>query len=147
MFEHVGFKNYPIFMEVVQRCLKSKGIFLLHCIGGNDSTVKTDDWINRYIFPNGMMPSIKQIGAAIENRFVMKDWHNFGLHYDRTLMEWLKNLQNGRSKLINKYGERFYRMWEYYLCLSAASFRAKKNHLWQIILTHQEYPGEYQSIR
>lgn len=147
MFEHVGYKNYSTFMEVAQQCLKKDGILLLHCIGGNESAVNTDPWINKYIFPNGMMPSIKQIGEAIEKRFILQDLHNFGPHYDRTLMEWLKNFKAGWAKLSHQYDQRFYRMWEYYLCLSAASFRARKNHLWQIILTHQEFPGVYQSVR
>jgi cyclopropane-fatty-acyl-phospholipid synthase len=147
MFEHVGFKNYPTFMDLIYDCLKPDGLFLLHCIGGNESAVRTDPWIDRYIFPNGMMPSIKQIGEALERRFIMQDWHNFGLDYDRTLMEWLKNFKAGWDKLKDKYDGRFYRMWEYYLCLSAASFRARKNHLWQIILSRQEYPGAYESVR
>jgi len=147
MFEHVGYKNYAEFMSIAQRCLKRDGIFLLHCIGGNESTTKTDVWINRYIFPNGMMPSVKQVGEAIEGRFILQDWHNFGLHYDRTIMAWLKNFKNSKAKLGSKYEERFYRMWEYYLCLSAVSFRAKRNHLWQIVLTHQDFKGEYQAVR
>ena len=147
MFEHVGFKNYPTFMDLTYHCLKPNGLFLLHCIGGNESTVSTDPWIDRYIFPNGMMPSIKQIGEAIEKRFIMHDWHNFGPDYDRTLMEWLNNFKASWDKLKDKYDERFYRMWEYYLCLSAASFRARKNHLWQIILSRPEFPGAYDSVR
>ncbi|MDA9555602.1 cyclopropane fatty acyl phospholipid synthase [Pelobium sp.] len=147
MFEHVGYKNYAAFMEITKRCLKKDGLFLLHCIGGQESVTKTDAWIHQYIFPNGMMPSAKQIGQAIENSFVIQDWHNFGNYYDYTLMAWLKNFKKGWHLISKNYDERFYRMWEYYLCISAASFRAKKNHLWQIVLTHPHYPYDYEAVR
>lgn len=147
MFEHVGYKNYHTFMEVVSTCLKPEGIFLLHCIGNNESDTHTDPWIDRYIFPNGMMPSATQISKAAEPYFVLQDWHNFGLDYDRTLMEWLKRFRNSWDQLKDKYDEQFYRMWEYYLCISAASFRAHRNNLWQIVYTHPEYPDLYTGLR
>ncbi len=143
MFEHVGYKNYPDFMNIVHQNLKDDGIFLLHCIGGNESAITTDPWIDRYIFPNGMIPSAIQITKIIEKQFILQDWHNFGSDYDRTLMEWLKRFKKSWPQLKQRYNERFYRMWEYYLCISAASFRARKNNLWQIVLTRPEYRGEY----
>ena len=82
MFEHVGYKNYKKYMEVVHRCLKEEGLFLLHTIGRNHSRSVTDPWINKYIFPNGMTPSVQQIGVAAEGLFVVEDWHNFGQDYD-----------------------------------------------------------------
>lgn len=135
MFEHVGQKNYKTFMKVAQRCLKEDGIFLLHTIGGNDSTIKCDPWINKYIFPNGMLPSIAQISKAIEGLFVMEDLHNLGPHYDKTLLAWHNNFQKAWDKLKNKYSETFKRMWDYYLLSCAGSFRARHIQLWQIILT------------
>ena len=73
MIEHVGYKNYRTFVQVAYRCLEQNGLFLLHTIGGNQSRVSVDPWINRYIFPNGMLPSLKQLGSAIEGLFVMED--------------------------------------------------------------------------
>ncbi|MEN5193270.1 cyclopropane fatty acyl phospholipid synthase [Sphingobacterium faecium] len=143
MFEHVGYKNYKVFMEVARRCLKGEGLFLLHCIGGNYTTTRTDQWINRYIFPNGMLPSIEQIGAAIAGRFILQDWQNLGPHYDKTIMHWLTNFKENWSKIKGKYDGRFYRMWEYYLSLSAASFRARSNQLWQLVLTTEQFQDEY----
>ena len=99
MFEHVGYKNYKKYMEVVHRCLKEDGLFLLHTIGRNNSRHATDPWINKYIFPNGMTPSVQQIGTASEGLFVVEDWHNFGQDYDATLMSWNKNFQNNFDKL------------------------------------------------
>jgi len=147
MFEHVGYKNYRTYMQLVNSCLKDDGIFLLHCIGGNENNVNTDAWIDKYIFPGGMVPSIKQIAKSIDQLLILQDLHNFGLYYDRTLMEWLNRFRAGWGSLKHHYSQQFYRMWEYYLSLSAASFRAGKNQLWQIILTKSSYCQLYQSIR
>lgn len=147
MFEHVGYKNYAKFMDIVHRCLKKSGLFLLHCIGSDKSHIQTDPWINTYIFPNGMIPAVAQIGTAIEPYFKLQDWHNFGHDYDLTLMAWLHNFKQAWPELRQTYGDRFYKLWEYYLCLSAASFRAGTNNLWQIVLTHQDYPENYKAER
>jgi len=132
MFEHVGYKNYNTYMKVVSRSLSDKGIFLLQCIGGNISTQTTDPWIGRYIFPNSMLPSIKQIGRAIERKFVMEDWQNFGIHYDKTLMAWFQNFNSQWDILKENFSSRFYRMWKYYLLSCAGTFRSRKIQLWQI---------------
>jgi cyclopropane-fatty-acyl-phospholipid synthase len=147
MFEHVGYKNYRTYMNVVRRCLKDDGLFLLHTIGGNESVTTTDPWIGKYIFPNSMLPSIKQIGRAIEGLFVMEDWHNFSADYDKTLMTWYRNFQKNWDKIRSKYDKRFYRMWKYYLLSCAGSFRARKNQLWQIVLSKTGVPGGYIAIR
>jgi cyclopropane-fatty-acyl-phospholipid synthase len=68
-FEHVGYKNYSQYMKVARRCLKDDGLFLLHTIGGNKSVVSVDPWMDRYIFPGGMLPSIKQIAKAIKDNY------------------------------------------------------------------------------
>lgn len=147
MVEHVGYKNYPLYMQAVHRVLKNNGLFLLHGIGSNISVKHTDPWINRYIFPNGMIPSMHQITGAAEGRFVMEDWHNFGAYYDQTLMEWRKRFKQAWPSLRAKYGDNFYRMWDYYLCCSAASFRAKKNQLWQIVFSKLGNPCPYTPVR
>ena len=147
MFEHVGYKNYRTYMETVRRCLKEEGLFLLHTIGGNQSRLSVDPWTEKYIFPNGMLPSIKQIGASIEGLLVMEDWHNFGADYDTTLMAWHERFVHGWPQLKGKYNERFFRMWTYWLLSSAASFRARDNQLWQIVLSPRGTAGGYTPIR
>lgn len=147
MFEHVGHKNYQKYFEMANRCLKDGGLFLLHTIGNNYSTAIGDPWVVKYIFPGGMLPSVAQIGKAIENIFVMEDWHNFGADYDKTLMEWFKNFNSAWPKLREKYGDRFYRMWKYYLLSFAGSFRARDIQLWQIVLSKHGVPGGYTSMR
>ena len=144
--EHIGLKNYPTFLELAHRKLKPGGLFLLHSIGGNASYTCTDAWMDKYIFPNGMIPSVTQLGKAMEGRWVVEDWHNFGPDYDKTLMAWWQNFDHAWPALQQKYGERFYRMWKYYLMGCAGGFRARKLQLWQIVLSKGDIPA-YTSVR
>ena len=147
MFEHVGVRNYATYFEVARRCFATDapdgGLFLLHTIGGNRSVRHTDPWIARYIFPNSMLPSAKQIGEAVEDRFVIEDWHNFGADYDRTLHAWRENIERSWHTLPPRYDARFRRMWRFYLAASMASFRARKIQLWQLVLSPEGVPGGY----
>lgn len=147
MFEHVGYQNYRTFMTTVRRLLKDDGLVLLHTIGGIKSQIATDPWTHKYIFPNAMLPSIAQIGESIERLFVMEDWHSFGAYYDKTLMAWYDNFERSWDELKSDYDDRFYRMWKYYLLSCAGAFRARKNQLWQIVLSKKGVPNGYQSIR
>lgn len=147
MFEHVGYKNYADFMEVVRGCLKDGGLFLLHTIASNTTVYNCDPWFDKYIFPNGMLPSIKQIGAAIEESFVMEDWQNLGVHYDNTLMAWYTNFESNWHTLSKRYSERFRRMWRYYLLCVAGAFRARSMQVWQLVLSPEGLYGGYESIR
>ncbi len=135
MLEHVGWRNYRRFMNTVYQVLENNGLFLLHTIGGNHSVTASDPWISTYIFPHSMMPSAAQICKAAERRFMIEDWHNFGLYYDFTLMVWYKNFIDNYHQIQDRYDKRFFRMWTYYLLVSAASFRARKNQLWQIVFS------------
>ena len=147
MFEHVGEKNYRTFMEAVHRLLKPDGLCMLHTIGGNINTPVADPWITKYIFPNGHIPSIAQVGTSIEGLFVMEDWHNFGVDYDKTLMAWYANFDASWPKLREKYGDRFYRMWKYYLLSCAGAFRARDIQLWQVLLSKKGIPGGHETVR
>ncbi|MDR3573990.1 MAG: cyclopropane fatty acyl phospholipid synthase [Anaerolineaceae bacterium] len=140
MVEHVGYKNYPSYMQVVDRCLNENGVALIHAIGSNQTFTTGEPWTNKYIFPNGMLPSISQLGKAFESNFVMEDWHNFGPHYDKTLLAWHAKFEQAWPALKDKYGERFRRMWRYYLLNSAGAFRARAQQLWQIVLTRRGTP-------
>jgi len=144
MFEHVGCRNYRIFMKVVRRCLKADGLFLLHTIAGNTSVHSVDPWIRKYIFPNSMLPSAKQISSASEGILVLEDWHSLGQYYDQTLMAWHQNFTKNWVKIKEMYDERFYRMWTYYLLSCAASFRSRRNQLWQIVFSRKGIRAGYQ---
>jgi cyclopropane-fatty-acyl-phospholipid synthase len=145
--EHIGHKNYRTFLKVAHARLNDDGLFLLHTIGANFSETATDPWTNKYIFPNGHLPSIKQLGEYMERLFVMEDWHNFGADYDKTLMAWHENFVAGWDDIKKNYSSRFFRMWTYYLLSCAGAFRARKIELWQIVLSKKGVLGGYQSVR
>ncbi len=141
IMEHVGYKNYRTYMQRTSETLKDDGIAFIHTIGGNYSVTKANRWTNKYIFPNGMIPSMTQLSKSMEGLFVMEDWHNFGEDYDLTLMAWHANFEKAWPDLRSHYDERFYRMWRYYLLTSAGSFRARYLQLWQMVMTK---PGKKQ---
>ncbi|MBC8943872.1 MULTISPECIES: cyclopropane fatty acyl phospholipid synthase [Xenorhabdus] len=135
MFEHVGYKNYANYFDIVRKNLKPDGLFLLHTIGSNQDKINVDAWISKYIFPNGHLPSIAKIAKASTGKFVMEDWHNFGADYDRTLMAWYERFIKNWSKIENNYSPRFKRMFSYYLNACAGAFRARDIQLWQVMFS------------
>ena len=147
MFEHVGPKNYKTYMQVASRCLKENGLFLLHTIGANYTRHSPDPWINKYIFPNGVLPSLRDISNSFDKIFVLEDFHSFGPDYDKTLMAWFNNFDKSWKQLCDKYGERFYRMWKYYLLGCAGAFRARNIQLWQLVFSKHGVPGGYTPVR
>lgn len=147
MFEHVGPKNYPAYFDTVRRVLADEGLFLLHTIGDYITSPSVDPWIDKYIFPNGKLPSAWQLTGALEQRFVIEDWHNFGPDYDRTLMAWWATFEAGWPRLRNQYDARFYRMWKYYLLSCAGFFRARQGQLWQLVLSKRQRSTPYRSVR
>ncbi|HBD18786.1 MAG TPA: cyclopropane fatty acyl phospholipid synthase [Arenimonas sp.] len=146
MFEHVGVRNYRGFFERMRRCLGPDGLFLLHSIGGERSTDHTDPWIGRYVFPNSMLPSAAQLARAVEGLFVIEDWHNFGADYDRTLQAWRDKVERAWTRL-ERYDERFRRLWRFYLASSMALFRSRRGQLWQLVLSPGGVPGGYVAPR
>ncbi len=148
MFEAVGYKNFNKFMDVVYKCLPPHALFLLHTIGSNQRAYDTNNpWVERYIFPNGALPTISSIGKSFGSKFVMEDWHNFGLDYEKTLLAWENNFKKHWPEIASKYGKKFYRMWQFYLLSFAGSFRARNIQLWQIVLSKKGVVGGYRSIR
>ena len=144
MFEHVGYKNYRVYMNIVRRLLTDNGLFLLHTIGGNDSETRGEPWLEKYIFRNGMLPSIAWVAKASEKLLVMEDWQNFGAYYDQTLMAWDKNFEKSWNKIKDSYSPSFYRMWRYYLLTCAGAFRARDIQLWQTVFSKHGVKGGYQ---
>jgi cyclopropane-fatty-acyl-phospholipid synthase len=147
MCEHVGEKNYRHFLKIAHDNLKETGLFLMHTIGKDRTTHFADPWIRKYIFPNGMLPSIKQIAAKMEGLFVLEDLHNFGIDYDKTLMAWFDNFNKHWSELKSQYDERFYRMWKYYLLSCAGGFRSRSMQLWQFVMSPKGKLNGYRSVR
>ncbi len=141
MFEHVGPKNYRTYMEVVDRRLAPGGVSLLHTISGNRRTRHVDPWIHRYVFPGANLPAPAEIAAAAEGLFVIEDVHNFGPDYDRTLMAWHRRFEEAWPELRERYGERFRRLWRYYLLACAGTFRARRAQTLQVVLTRPGTPS------
>lgn len=136
MFEHVGHKNYRLFMNITKKSLTSDGLFLLHTMGSNYSVVSNNPWLEKYIFPNGMLPSIKQLGASFEKIFIMEDWHNLGKDYYPTLISWYQNFNSHWDEIKENYSNEFRRMWNFYLLSCAGSALARRFQVWQIVLSN-----------
>lgn len=141
IMEHVGHKNYRSYMEVADRCLAPDGVAFVHTIAGNISRTLIDPWIHKYIFPNALLPSLAQLGRAMEGLFFVEDLHNIGPDYDLTLMAWFENFERAWPSLQSRYDERFYRIWKYYLLQCAAGFRTRHTQLFQLVLNR---PGSRQ---
>lgn len=147
MFEHVGAKNHCTYFECARRLVKEDGLFLLHTIWENERHPVIDAWQDKYIFPNGDLPSLGEITSAVEGLFVVEDVHNFGTDYDRTLMAWNANFQNRRADMERLHGVRFCRMWEYYLLQNAAAFRCRHINVGQLVLSPRGLRDGYRSVR
>jgi cyclopropane-fatty-acyl-phospholipid synthase len=146
MMEHVGPKNFPAFFSTCDSLLAPGGMMLHHMIASNDSTNSTDPFFDRYIFPGGVLPSLAQIARSTEGTFLMEDVHNFGPDYDKTLMEWHRNI-NARWDEIPEYDARFIRMWNYYLLSSAAAFRSGDIQLIQCVFQRKSQRSTYVTAR
>jgi len=135
LMEHVGPKNHRAYMELAARCLEPGGIAFIHTIGGASPRTQIDPWFDKYIFPNAAIPTLGQLASAMELILVPEDVQNIGPHYDRTLMDWWVNFQAAWPRLRERYGDTFFRMWKYYLLISAAYFRTREHNLYQIVAT------------
>jgi len=143
MFEHVGKGRHRTFFKVVNKIIQDGGIFLLHTIGKVLPETQSE-WIRKYIFPGGYTPALTEILQATKGLgFNLIDIDNWRLHYYRTLKEWRRRFYQHREKVIQKYGEEFFRMWELYLTSSAVSFLTASNHLFQLLFSKgvvNDYP-------
>ncbi len=148
MFEAVGVKYYETYMKKVRELLKPDGLFLLHTVGSHMTTKVGDAWLDKYIFPGGVLPSLEYMASAVQLYFVMEDWHNFGHDYSLTLKEWFKNFDAAWSALKEspEYDDYFYRMWKYYLLSFSGAFASRYVHLWQIVLSPKGVEGGYTRV-
>jgi cyclopropane-fatty-acyl-phospholipid synthase len=147
MFEHVGHKNYRTYFEKARQVVKDDGLFMLHTIGQHYSTETIEPWLEKYIFPGGVIPSIAQIGKAIDGLWTVIDVHNIGPHYDRTLCAWYANFERNWKQDRTPDEERFFRLWKYYLLSCAGGFRARLLQVWQFVLSTRGVPDGYLTQR
>ena len=146
-FEHVGAKNYRSYFQALRKSLAPDALMLLQSIGSNRPVNRLDPWMEKYILPGSMIPTAMQIDEAHAGLFVMEDWQNFGADYDRTLMAWRANFERGWPVLREKYDDRCYRMWRFYLSAAAATFRCRRNQLWQIVFSTNGLLHGYGTVR
>ena len=137
LMEHVGWKNYRGYMELVDRCMAPDGVALIHTISGTVTRNQLDPWFDKYVFPNAVFPSLGRLGHALEELLVAEDLHNIGEHYDYTLMAWWERFDAAWPRLRARYGDSFYRLWKYYILTSAGSFRSRSLNLFQLVMTRQ----------
>jgi cyclopropane-fatty-acyl-phospholipid synthase len=137
MVEHVGYKNYRTYMRAAARSLGEDGLFLCQGICGNSSRFHADPWIERYIFPNSMLPSLAGLTRAAEGVFIVEDVKNIGPNYDPTLLAWEENFRTAWPRFADRYGERFRRMWRFYLLSCAGAFRARSLQVFSILFSKE----------
>jgi len=143
MFEHVGHKNYRAYFEKARSVIKDDGLFMMHTIGSQWSSDTIEPWLEKYIFPGGVIPSMAQIGKAIDGLWSTVDVHNIGPHYDKTLCAWYENFEKKWTRRNTPDEVRFYRLWKYYLLCCAGGFRAKVLQVWQFVLSPTGVPDGY----
>jgi cyclopropane-fatty-acyl-phospholipid synthase len=138
MFEHVGLRNFPAFFDKVRDLLTPDGIALVHAIGRKGGPGATGGWVQKYIFPGGYSPALSETLTAIEGaKLWVTDLEIWRLHYAETLSHWERRFQANRAKAAALLGERFCRMWEFYLITAEFSFRYGKHMIAQVQLTRE----------
>lgn len=135
MIEHVGRENYDLFLRNADSVLKPGGLFLLHYISALQEH-PGDPWIKKYIFPGGVIPSLREIIQLCgDHRFYTIDVESLRRHYVKTLLCWYDNYLKAEREIANMFDERFMRMWALYLCSCAASFNNGVIDLHQILIS------------
>lgn len=135
MIEHVGRGNYGLFLKNAEKVLKPGGLFLLHYISALREH-EGDAWIKKYIFPGGMIPSLREIINLLPDyNFYTLDVESLRRHYNRTLRCWRANFNDHREEIEKKMGTEFTRMWDLYLAACAATFHNGIIDLHQILMS------------
>lgn len=135
MLEHVGHDHIPIFMENTHKLLNDGGVALLHCITGLVE-VEGNDFLTKYIFPGGAIPSIRAlVDNMSQNNLKIVDVESLRRHYTLTLRNWAENFEANLDKVREQFDERFIRMWRLYLNACAANFTCGVSDLHQFLIT------------
>jgi cyclopropane-fatty-acyl-phospholipid synthase len=136
MFEHVGKRNYTEFFTRIRALLSDDGVALIHSIGYASAPAPINPFIRKYIFPGADLPSLSEVFAAVEPVGLwVTDVEILRLHYAETLRQWREHFMARAEQVKALYGQRFFRMWEYYLVLCEIGFRRRTNMVFQMQLT------------
>ena len=135
MLEHVGRDQYDLFLKNVDSVLNTGGLFLLHYISGLREN-PGDAWIRKYIFPGGVIPSLREVIQLLPNyNFYTLDVESLRRHYNKTLLCWRQNFHNHLPEIEEKMGKEFSRMWELYLSSCASTFYNGIIDLHQVLMS------------
>ena len=136
MINHIGPKNYPQFFATMHAVLKDGGLFLVQGIANREKMYANDPFLDKYIFPGGVCPSMAQLLKPAEQYFTLEDFHNFTSYYPNTLRAWNANFQRNwdRIRALN-FDERFRRMWEIFLLSAAGTCRAREVIIFQAVFS------------
>ncbi|MEP3441392.1 MAG: cyclopropane-fatty-acyl-phospholipid synthase family protein [Sulfitobacter sp.] len=124
MFEHVGLRHYKEYFSTVKKLLAPDGVFLLHSIVRPKPNRYSAPFVEKYIFPQGQIPSLSEaIAPAEQTQLQVKDVEILTYHYADTILEWRERFRANKDKVIEMYDETFFRMWDTYLTGSEVQFR------------------------
>jgi len=136
MFEHVGRKFYKTFFKQVNNLLNDKGLALIHTIGSINGPRDPQPWISKYIFPGGYTPSMSELSLPIEKSgLILSDTEVLRMHYSHTLRNWKERFLNNKTKVLEMFDEKFFRMWEFYLTSCEMVFKWGDQVVFQFQLT------------
>ena len=136
MFEHVGRKFYKTFFRQVNNLLNYDGLALIHTIGSIDGPRDPQPWITKYIFPGGYTPSMSELSSPIEKSgLIISDIEVLRMHYSHTLRHWKERCISNKSKILEMFDEKFFRMWEFYLTSCELRFKWGDQVVFQFQLT------------
>ena len=134
-FEHIGKKFYKTFFKKVHNIMTDNGICLLHTIGTVNSPGPTQPFIQKRIFPGGILPSLSDLISPIEKTgLILADCETLIHHYDKTLKAWLDRFLKNKEKAKFLYNKEFVRMWEFYLASCSAGFKFRDLVVYQLQL-------------
>ena len=136
MFEHVGRKFYKTFFKQVANLLNDNGLALIHTIGSVKQPRDPQPWVTKYIFPGGYTPSMSEVIGPIEKSgLIISDLEVLRMHYAHTLRNWKERCIKNKSKIIEMFDEKFFRMWEFYLTSCEMIFKWGDQVVFQFQLT------------
>ena len=136
MFEHVGRKFYKTFFKQINNLLNDKGLALVHTIGSVNGPRDPQPWISKYIFPGGYTPSMSELSVPIEKSgLILSDTEVLRMHYSHTLRNWKERFLNNKTKVLEMFDEKFFRMWEFYLTSCEMVFKWGDQVVFQFQLT------------
>jgi cyclopropane-fatty-acyl-phospholipid synthase len=139
MFEHVGVVHYRSFFEKIRSLLSPNGAALIHSIGRFDGPASTNPFIDKYIFPGGYIPALSEVLPAVEHAgLLVTDVEILRLHYAMTLRHWRQRFRASWHTAVERYGERFCRMWEFYLAGAETGFRYQNLMVFQLQLSKDQ---------